>query len=72
MFSASQGGRKYFLVVTVKGLRSKEDKSEGFGLNSKKGISSSEIVQNCLGGQIRNVRRPWGVPLCRRGVWLEI
>ena len=66
LFSASQGGGKYFLVVSVKGLRSKENKSEGFSLiNCKKGISSSEVVRNCLGGQIRNVRHPWGCSFVR-------
>ena len=60
-FSQVQGGRQYFLVVSAKGLRSREDTSKGFSLNNwKKGISPSEVVRNCLGGQIKNVRHPRG------------
>lgn len=33
-FFLSQGGQQYFLVVSVKGLRSREDTSEGFSLNN--------------------------------------
>lgn len=54
-------GQQYFLVVYVKGLRSREDESKDFSLNNwKKGISSDEVVRNCLGGQIRSVRHAWG------------
>lgn len=61
IFFVSRGGQQYFLVVSVKGLRSREDTSEGFSLNNlKKGTSSSEVVRNCLGGQIKNVGHPRG------------
>lgn len=34
IFFVSRGGQQYFLVVSVKGLRSREDTSEGFSLNN--------------------------------------
>lgn len=60
-FFASPEGTAVLPGGFCEGFEVKRGYIEGFGLNNwKKGISPSEVVRDCLGGQIKNVRHPRG------------